>query len=143
MPVSARRLTEEVAAVHAARGNPAALVGEFRRTPVLVPLDGAGGLWTVVQDGIRWVCAFSDEAALIRFAAAHGEASVSEYRSVWGARLLDVVVPALGVPAGVALDVGSPHPMLFPPVTGVVPEAVALDNPDNVYAGGDAGEGAR
>ncbi|WP_343069372.1 SseB family protein [Streptomyces olivoverticillatus] len=143
--MSAWRLTEEVAAVHAARGNPSALIGEFRRTAVLVPLDEAGGLWTVVQDGIRWVCAFTDEAALGRFAAARGEADARrewEYRSVWGARLLDVVVPALGVPAGVALDVGSPHPMLFPPVTGVVPEAVALDDPDNVYAHVDE-EGAR
>jgi hypothetical protein len=46
---------------------------------------------------------------------------------VLGARLLDVAVPATGVPCGVALDVGSEDGVLFPPVVGVVPDAVAVD----------------
>ncbi|WP_405743291.1 hypothetical protein OG422_14910 [Streptomyces sp. NBC_01525] len=32
-----------------------------------------------------------------------------------GARLLDVVIPAIGSPAGVALNAGSELGMLFPP----------------------------
>ncbi|MEX2984442.1 SseB family protein [Streptomyces sp. C36] len=123
----------QIDAMYAAqRPNPAALVGEFRRTAVLVPLDEAGGLWSVEMDGIRWVCAFTDETELARFALAHGlTADASwEYRSVLGARLLDVVVPAVAGPAGVALNIGGERPALFPPVRGIVPDEVALDAPD-------------
>ncbi|WP_308013115.1 SseB family protein [Streptomyces griseocarneus] len=111
------------------QAHPSALVGEFRRTAVLVPLDEAGGLWSVDMDGIRWVCAFTDETALARFAVAHGLTADGawDYRSVLGARLLDVVVPAVTGPAGVALDVGGERPVLFPPVRGIVPDEVALD----------------
>ncbi len=110
----------------------AALLGEFRRTPVLVPLTPDGGLWTADQGGIRWICAFSHEEALARFAQARGEASRTwEYRTVLGARLLDVMVPLLGVPAGVALDAGSADGTVFPPVRGVVPDAAAVDVDDD------------
>ncbi|MBT2387387.1 SseB family protein [Streptomyces sp. ISL-11] len=115
--------------MHAQRGRPAALIGEFRRTAVLVPLDEGGGLWSSEFGGVRWLHAFTDETALVRFAMARGETRDWDYRSVLGARLLDVVVPAVGAPAGVALDVGGERPMLFPPVTGIVPEAVAVDVP--------------
>ncbi|MEV0266269.1 hypothetical protein AB0I49_33680 [Streptomyces sp. NPDC050617] len=173
-------LTDEVAAVHGQRGRPAAMVGELRRTAVLVPTEPTGvpgedGLLSVEFGGIRWICAFTDEAALARFAAARGGGGLGgsggsggpygpdrsqgsdgadgpggsggggwsdgpdgsggvadwEYRTVLGARLLDVVVPAVGVPAGVALDVGSERPMMFPPVVGIVPDAVAVDAPEN------------
>ncbi|MCC2279164.1 SseB family protein [Streptomyces sp. ET3-23] len=135
-PRPAGALTEQVAAVHAGQGHPAAMIGEFRRTAVLVPLDEAGGLWSVEFGGIRWICAFTDETALARFAAAHGATAAStpvdrEYRSVLGARLLDVVVPAVGGPAGVALDVAGERPMLFPPVTGIVPGHAAVDGVDD------------
>ncbi|MFJ2214939.1 SseB family protein [Streptomyces sp. NPDC101062] len=114
--------------IAAARAEFAALLGEFRRTAVLVPDDGQGGLWTAEQGGIRWICAFSDEAALARFAVARGEAAREwPYRTVLGARLLDVLVPLLGVPAGVALDAGSPDGTVFPPVAGVVPDTAAVD----------------
>lgn len=45
---------------------------------------------------------------------------------IYGARLLDVLVPVLGVPAGVALDAGSEDGTLFPPVAGIVPEEVGV-----------------
>jgi SseB protein N-terminal domain len=121
-------LTDEVDALHEERGRPAALIGELRRTAVLVPLDDRGGLWTAELGGVRWLHAFTDEPALARFATARGETDREwEYRSVLGARILDVVIPAVGAPAGVALNVGSERPMLFPPVAGIVPEAVAVD----------------
>uniref|UniRef100_A0AAU2VHL4 SseB family protein n=1 Tax=Streptomyces sp. NBC_00003 TaxID=2903608 RepID=A0AAU2VHL4_9ACTN len=105
----------------------AAVLGEFRRTAVLVP-EVDGGWWAAEWGGVRWICAFSDEAALARFAIARGEgAGEWAYQRVLGARLLDVAVPALGVPGGVALDAGSPDGVLFPPVAGIVPEAVAVD----------------
>ncbi len=126
---SSTALTDEIRALHAEDGRPAALVGRFRRTAVLVPSDGQDGLWTAEYGGIRWLCAFTDEAALARFALAQGTDGTADwaYRTVLGARLLDVVVPAVGVPAGVALDVGSEQPMLFPPVAGIVPDAYAVN----------------
>ena len=112
-----------------ARHEFAVLLGGFRRTAVLVPLDDAGDLWSAEQGGVRWICAFSDEEALARFARARGEAGQEwAYRAVLGARLLDVMVPIVPGPAGVALDAGSEDGgMLFPPVAGIVPDAVAVD----------------
>lgn len=114
--------------MRAARRVFAVLLGEFRRTAVLVPLDEAGDLWSAEQSGVRWICAFSDEEALARFALARGESGREwAYRTVLGARLLDVMVPMLPGPGGVALDAGSADGMLFPPVAGIVPDAVAVD----------------
>ncbi|MFF4248994.1 SseB family protein [Streptomyces sp. NPDC001822] len=115
--------------LRAARRAFAVLLGEFRRTAVLVPHDEAGDLWSAELGGVRWICAFSDEGALARFASARGEAGREwAYQSVLGARLLDVMVPLLPGPAGVALDAGSVEGgMLFPPVAGIVPDAVAVD----------------
>ncbi|MFF8287690.1 SseB family protein [Streptomyces sp. NPDC016309] len=111
-----------------ARREFAALLGEFRRSAVLVPFDDHGSLWTAEQNGVRWICAFSDEEALAAFARARGDADREwTYRTVLGARLLDVMVPMLPGPAGVALDAGSEEGMLFPPVVGIVPDAVAVD----------------
>ncbi|WP_405812525.1 SseB family protein [Streptomyces sp. NBC_01520] len=112
-----------------ARRELAVLLGEFRRTAVLVPLDGNGDLWSAEQNGVRWICAFSDEEALSRFARARGDAEREwVYQTVLGARLLDVMVPLLPGPAGVALDAGSEDGgMLFPPVAGIVPDVVAVD----------------
>ncbi|MFF1480400.1 SseB family protein [Streptomyces sp. NPDC058301] len=101
-------------------------LGEFRRTAVLVPLVD-GGLWTADWGGVRWICAFSDEAALARFAVVRGEGSREwAYQRILGARLLDAAVPALGVPGGVALDVGSEHGTVFPPVAGIVPDSAVV-----------------
>ncbi|MDQ0846061.1 SseB family protein [Streptomyces sp. V1I6] len=117
-----------VDAVAVARRRFAVLLGEFRRSAVLVPFDALGSLWTADFNGVRWICAFSDEEALARFAQAQGDAGREwVYRAVLGARLLDVMVPMLPGPAGVALDAGSEEGMLFPPVAGIVPDAVAVD----------------
>ncbi|WP_097222987.1 MULTISPECIES: hypothetical protein [unclassified Streptomyces] len=112
-----------------ARREFSALLGEFRRTPVLVPLDEDEAPLVGDYGGIRWIYAFSDEPALARFAVARGEGSREwEYRRVLGARLLDAGVPATGVPTGVALDVGSDRDgVLFPPVAGIVPDEAAVD----------------
>lgn len=111
-----------------ARREFAVLLGEFRRSAVLVPLDADGDLWSADQSGVRWICAFSDEGALARFAGVRGDVGQEwVYRTVLGARLLDVMVPLLPGPAGVALDAGSEDGMLFPPVAGIVPDAAAVD----------------
>ncbi|MYR42003.1 hypothetical protein, partial [Streptomyces sp. SID5910] len=115
-----------------ARREFATLVGEFRRTPVLVPLDEDDVPLTGDHGGVRWIYAFIDEEALARFAMARGQQSREwPYRRVLGARLLDVGVPAVGVPCGVAVDVGSDEAVLLPPVLGVVPEDVAVDAEGN------------
>ncbi|MEU0072164.1 hypothetical protein ABZ027_21840 [Streptomyces sp. NPDC006332] len=122
------RTADDVARARA-RQEFAALLGGFRRTPVLVPLDDNEDPLVGDYRGVRWIYAFSDESALARFAIARGEGSREwAYQRVLGARLLDAAVPAVGVPCGVALDVGSEDDgVLFPPVVGIVPDAVAVD----------------
>jgi hypothetical protein len=111
-----------------ARREFARLLGEFRRTAVLVPFDDQDSLWTADLNGVRWICAFSDEEALARFAVARGDGAREwTYQTILGARLLDVMVPMLPGPGGVALDAGSEDGMVFPPVAGIVPDEVAVD----------------
>ncbi|WP_411116232.1 hypothetical protein [Streptomyces sp. 058-1L] len=127
-------LADRIAERRAGVGDPRTLVGELRRALVLVPFDGRG-LWTAEFGGVRWVCGFTDEAALARFAeersvieGAEVASRSWEYATFRGARLLDEVIPAMGVPAGVAVNVADPDgSMLFPPVVGIVPDAVAVD----------------
>jgi hypothetical protein len=105
----------------------ATVLGEFRRTAVLVPLgdttgpDGERGLLTADFNGVRFIHTFSDEQALARYAQARGEAAREwTYQTILGARLLDVAIPAAGVPCGVALDCADePDGMVFPPVRDV------------------------
>ncbi|MFI6940943.1 hypothetical protein ACIBI4_16835 [Streptomyces sp. NPDC050418] len=112
----------------------AAVLGEFRRTAVLVPYageaDGVQSLLTGDMGGVRWIFAFSNEAALARFALARGEGAREwQYRRILGARLLDVAVPAAGVPCGVALDCADgPDGVVFPPVRGITPDEAAVDS---------------
>ncbi|MFE5483257.1 hypothetical protein [Streptomyces sp. NPDC056527] len=118
----------DAAAAAAAREAVLERLAHFRSSAVLVPMDTAGGLWTADFGGIAWICAFSDEAALARFAQARGEeAGEWTYRRVLGSRLLDDVVPTVASPCGVALDAGSPGGAVFPPVQGIVPDRVAVD----------------
>ncbi|WP_240468129.1 hypothetical protein [Streptomyces dangxiongensis] len=129
---TAPEASEGPAAEAVARGRRAfaALLGEFRRTAVLVPLDAADGSpLTADLGGVRWFYAFSDERALARFALARGEGDREwPYQRWLGARLLDAAVPATGVPCGVALDCADgADGTVFPPVRGVVPDRVAVD----------------
>jgi hypothetical protein len=101
----------------------------FRDTAVLVPVQDQGWL-TVDLSGVRWILAFSDEPALARYALAQERGHEEwTYETVLGARLLDVAVPAAGVPCGVALDAadGAEKAVLFPPVSGIVSDAYAVD----------------
>ncbi|MGW3462030.1 hypothetical protein ACWDE9_21600 [Streptomyces olivaceoviridis] len=119
----------------------AVLLGEFRRTAVLVPLDPeTGSPLTADFSGVRWFYAFSNEGALARFALARGEGDREwPYQRWLGARLLDAAVPAVGVPCGVALDCADGEDgMVFPPVRGIVPDEVAVDVDTEA---GDMGEG--
>ncbi|MGV4982977.1 hypothetical protein ACVB8X_24370 [Streptomyces sp. NRAIS4] len=106
------------------------MLATFRDTAVLVPVQDQGWL-TVDFGGVRWILAFSDEPALARYALARGQGSEEwTYQTVLGARLLDAAVPRAGVPCGVALDAadGGEQAVLFPPVTGIVPDAHAVND---------------
>lgn len=71
------------------------------------------------QGGIRWIYAFTTPTELADFLLARGEGEAEVgYLTVRGDRLLDVAVPALGVPGGVAVDVAGDRPVLFPAVPG-------------------------
>jgi hypothetical protein len=107
------------------QGNLRAVVGEFRRSEVLVPVVD-GSLLSAESGGIRWLFAFTDLTALERFAEARGE-PVPERIPVYGARLLDQVIPKVDGPAGIAVDAGSSTGLVLPPVAGIVPDAVAVD----------------
>jgi hypothetical protein len=100
-------------------------IGEFRRREVLVPVVD-GSLLSAEAGGIRWLFAFTERAALERFAEARGEA-VPDWVPVYGARLLDQVIPRVDGPMGIAVDAGSPTGLVLPPVAGIVPDAVAVD----------------
>ncbi|WP_138899129.1 SseB family protein [Streptomyces chryseus] len=117
-------------------GDLRSLVGEFRRSEVLVPVV-EGSLLSVELGGIRWLFAFTDDAALARFGVARGE-TFHERVPVYGARLLDQLIPNAGEPMGIALDAGSETGMVLPPVAGIVPDAVAMDAKD-AHAAGAAG----
>ncbi|MFE4259260.1 SseB family protein [Streptomyces sp. NPDC056883] len=131
-------LTGEIAAIRGGLGDPARLLGEFRRAVLLVPLaDGPdGGLMSAVSGGIRWIYAFTDEEALARFAEERGESGREwEFLSVLGARLVDAVVPVAGGPAGVVVNVADGDgSMFFPPVAGIVPDGSAVDLTDGGVA---------
>lgn len=131
-------LLAELADLHAGNGDPDALIDAFRQSVVLVPTLEGGDLWAGEKGGVHWIYAFTDDTELARFAVARGNDGSSDvgYVTVYGWRLLDEVVPGVGAPAGVALDVAGRLPMLFPPVAGVVPESAAVDS-----AAGHAGKG--
>ncbi|MET7655126.1 MULTISPECIES: SseB family protein [unclassified Streptomyces] len=119
-------LAERIAERRAAVGDPRALLGEMRRSVLLVPVV-SGGLWSARSGGVRWICGFTDEAALARFALRHGDQPM-EYAALLGARIVDEIVPGLGEPAGLAVDIATEEgSMFFPPVIGIVPDGVAVD----------------
>lgn len=96
--------------------------GEFRRSIVLVPLD-EGALMSAEQAGVRWIYAFTSEDTLADFASQRGITTDVPYVRVRGARLLDVVVPGVDGPTGVAIDVGGAGFLLPPTVEAVMSAA--------------------
>ncbi|MEU2247330.1 SseB family protein [Streptomyces sp. NPDC019224] len=128
MERSGAALAERVAERRNGAGDPRALVGEMRRAVLLVPMAG-DRLWSARLGGVRWIHGFTDEAALARFARHHAPGDrPMDYAALLGARIVDEILPALGEPAGLAVDVATEDgAMFFPPVVGIVPEAVAVD----------------
>ncbi|WP_329566435.1 SseB family protein [Kitasatospora sp. NBC_01266] len=116
--MSGVELTERLAALQAGQVNGPGLIAAFREALLLAPTENGKPL-AADSGGVRWLYAFTDESALARFASARGLEPPVEYLTVYGRRLLDVAVPALGVPAGVALDAAGPVPFALPPAVAV------------------------
>ncbi|MEU2249224.1 SseB family protein [Streptomyces sp. NPDC019224] len=128
MDQSGTVLADRIADRRSGVGDPRTLLGEMRRSVLLVPTVGEQ-LWSARLGGVRWIYAFTDETALARFALlrAPGDQAM-DYAALLGARIVDEIVPSLGEPGGLAVDVATEDgAMFFPPVVGIVPEAVAVD----------------
>ncbi|MFE9421616.1 SseB family protein [Kitasatospora sp. NPDC006697] len=107
-------LAQRLVELHAERIDSARVLMDFRRSAVLVPMQDGEPL-AGEFGGIEWLFAFSGVEALDRYVQTRGLIAEVPYLTVYGWRLLDVAVPALGVPAGVAVDVAGPAPFLVPP----------------------------
>ncbi|MDT0494128.1 hypothetical protein RM717_26845 [Streptomyces griseus] len=133
-------LAERIAERRRGVGDPRALVGEMRRSGLLVPTTGSG-LWSARSGGVRWICGFTDEAALARFALLHAPGDrPMEYAALLGARIVDEILPSLDEPAGLAVDIATEDgSMFFPPVVGIVPDGVAVDSAEEMERRGHGG----
>ncbi|MFJ9099822.1 SseB family protein [Streptomyces sp. NPDC102405] len=141
-------LTAEIHDLYDGQGDSERLLAAFRAAALYVPFaeeaedaEHAEGeaMCSGEADGVRWLYAFTSTAELERFARARAEAGTDpgwasgriRYWTVLGSRLLDIAVPGAvaesRTPAGVAVDVGGIRPLLLPPLSGVVPDQVAVD----------------
>jgi hypothetical protein len=117
-----------IARVRAGTGDAREMLSVFRDSLVLMPQTAAGAVVAADFGGVRWLLAFTTPAELATWVIARGSDGGAEqpYLSVLGSRLLDVAVPDVGVPAGVAIDVAGTQPMMLPPVRGIVGEGSAV-----------------
>jgi hypothetical protein len=107
-------LATQIAAVWEGQPDPEALRAALGDAALYCPVV-EGRLWSGEQDGIRWLFAFTSAEALARFAVARGAGHERwRYVQLEGARLWELALPAVGGPAGLAVDIGSGRPMLFP-----------------------------
>ncbi|MEU6353998.1 SseB family protein [Streptomyces sp. NPDC047072] len=134
-------LTAEIHDLYGGRGDGDRLLASFRAAALYVPLEEEEPMCSTEADGVQWLYAFTSTAELERFARARaGDGTDNSPRSgriaywtVLGSRLLDTAVPAAvagtRTPTGVAVDVGGVRPLLLPPVSGIVPDPVAVGLP--------------
>ncbi|MEV7467010.1 hypothetical protein AB0O20_10960 [Streptomyces kronopolitis] len=123
-------------------GDPQALVEAAQEAELLLPLLGEGAVWSGEIEDIRWLFAFTSTREMHAFlqqkweAARPGElpaelARHARYLCVSGEELLHELLPALvgrdRVPMGVVVDVTSELRAFLPPVSGIVPDEIALD----------------
>ncbi|MFF0010277.1 SseB family protein [Streptomyces sp. NPDC005374] len=132
-------LAAEIHDLYDGQGDGDRLLAAFRAAALYVPLAEDEAMCSGESDGVRWLYAFTSTTELERFARARlGSGTGSGWGSgrirhwtVLGSRLLDVAVPAAVAETraaiGVAVDVGGVRPLLLPPLSGIVPDSVAVD----------------
>lgn len=114
----AGELGAAIEAVHQGRlaeVGPEALHAALASATVLVPIADPDAVVTVTDQGVCWVLAFTSPVARARYDEQCPQGSqLGRVASMTGRQLLDRVVPALPGPAGVAVNVGSNQPSLYP-----------------------------
>ncbi|WP_244461338.1 DUF6531 domain-containing protein [Rhodococcus sp. ZPP] len=66
--------------------------------------------------GLHWICAFTSEREYARYSLAREQhPSACRFHTIFGWRLMDVLIPALTRPTGVVIDVAGDNPIAFPP----------------------------
>jgi hypothetical protein len=141
-------LAAEIHDLYDGQGDGDRLLAAFRAAALYVPLAEGEAMCSGESDGVRWLYAFTSTTELERFARARlgsgtdpgWENGRIRHWTVLGSRLLDVAVPAAvtetRAPAGVAVDVGGVRPLLLPPLSGIVPDPVAVDLADRMAGTG-------
>ncbi|HEX7660530.1 MAG TPA: hypothetical protein VF444_13735 [Pseudonocardiaceae bacterium] len=123
----AKPLVAEIARLYAGIVDGPRLTSAFRESLVWLPTaadDPAGSVLTADYRGVHWLYAFTGEAELARFAMKTGGADRPRtYLTARGWRVLDVLVPAMDQPAGVAVDAAGKRPMFLPPSVEAVKAA--------------------
>lgn len=121
-------LRGEIAMVRHGVGDAESLMSSLRHSVLYVPRVSETALMSGDRGGVRWLYGFTTSEEMAAFFIARGEGDAElAYLTVLGERLLDIALPAMGVPGGVAVDVAGEHPMMFPGVFGVVAEDRAFD----------------
>ncbi|MFJ3952875.1 hypothetical protein ACIPXV_23010 [Streptomyces libani] len=135
-------LRAQMAAFLRGEGDPQALVEAAQGAELLLPLLGEGAVWSGELDDLRWLFAFTSTGEMHAFlqqkwAAAKPDELPAElaryvrYLRVSGEELLQELLPELveraRVPMGVVVDVSSGLRAFLPPVSGIVPDGIALD----------------
>ena len=131
-------LAAEIHDLYDGQGDGDRLLAAFRAAALYVPFAEDEAMCSGEADGIRWLHAFTSLTELERFTRTRVEAGTDpgwgggriHYWTVLGSRLLDIAVPAAvretRAPTGIAVDVGGVRPLLLPPVSGIVPDQVAV-----------------
>lgn len=119
----------EAALFYRGEGDGQRLVEAFRVSRVVLQvLEDPLRIVTLPARGLSWVPVFTDPEGLARFLRARGEGDrEARFVTVSGAHVLDVYLPALPGPMGVVVDPLSRSPVVLPPVSGIVPEEIAVD----------------
>jgi hypothetical protein len=121
-------LHAEIQMVHRGLGDADELIAAVRASVLHVPLAGEDSLLAGDQDGVTWLYGFTTPEELAELFLLRGQAHEPvRYLTVRGDRLLDVAVPGIEGPGGLAVDVAGEAPMLFPAVAGIVSAEHAID----------------
>ncbi|MCQ4119488.1 SseB family protein [Rhodococcus tibetensis] len=109
-------LLAEIDAFRQGFGHPARLSVALRSATVLIPITEDDRVLISTFGGLDWFCAFTSEQEYARYVLVRDEhAGPCRFHTVFGWRLMDILIPALDRPTGIVIDVAGVVPMAFPP----------------------------